>query len=204
MRTAEHGSVAMECDVLPAAPHPEIEWFMNNGNTPLEENNDILFLEEGRFLFLHPLTAVQRGSSFYCKVVNALLDTSMPRRSPTTYTLDGSIPLNTLEFYYKDRSVTAIQGEQVRVVLAAAASLTNGFAATIALTCSEAVRKLPGVSVLVRDEVMAFFNGLTGQLNITCEIAVAGGFGGTLHTVTYSFTIERKYTSSVIKDHGGC
>ena len=194
----------MECDVLPASPRPQIQWFISihlgsRISTSLirEEIYDVLYLEEGRFLFIRELTAEQRRSSFHCEVVNAFLDSSMPQRSPTNYTLEGSIPPNTLETYIGDRSVTVTLGEPVQVVLAAAFPLTNGQSGQIVLTCTSALERYHDVAVTIIDDVVAMLNGVVGtaeanrQLNITCDIAVLGS--GAIHTVTYSFNVARKY-----------
>ena len=189
----------MECDVLPASPRPQIQWF-NSGSIRIEEvGHDVIYLEDGRFLFIQRLTAMQRTSSFHCEVVNAFLDSSMPQRSPTTYTLEGSIPLNTLETYIGDRSVTVTLGEPVQVVLAAAFPLTNGQSGQIVLTCTVAVNMIPGVTVTITDDVVAVFNGVgteaNRQLNVTCEVGLLGNVDIPTQTVTYSFNVARKYTS---------
>ena len=178
----------MECDFLEASPHPRIQWFMNNGTLPIVEETDqdqVLFVE-GRFLFIRVLTAQQRNSSFYCKVVNAYLATR-PRRSPTTYTLDGDIPPNTLEIYIGDRSVTVIIGEPVRVVYAAA---TRSMA-QIGLSCNE---RDTGTSLHLANNLGANFSGFdnVGQLNITCDIVVFEAGFMPFPTVTYSFNVARK------------
>ena len=189
----------MECDVLPASPRPQIQWFINSGDTisPREEDLDVLYLEGGRFLFIRVLTARQRTSSFHCEVVNAFLDSSMPQRSPTTYTLEGSIPLNTLETYIGDRSVTVMLGEPVQVLLAAASPLTNGQSGQVLLTCTGALNMISGVTATISNDVVGTINGVVGteanrQLNITCDIAVLGTVISSTPTVTYSFNIARK------------
>ena len=173
----------MECDFLEASPRPRIQWFMNNGTFPIAEETDqdeVLFVEEGRFLFIRVLTVQQRNSSFHCKVVNAYLGTR-PQRSPTTYTLDEDIPPNTLEIYIGDRSVTAIIGEPVRVVYAAAQS-SNG---RNLVTCR-------GVDTVVTSGVVVTFtvsDELRQPLNVNCCVSV----NTTLTTVMYTLNIARKY-----------
>ena len=174
----------MECDFLEASPRPRIQWFMNNGTFPIAEEMDqdeVLFVEEGRFLFIRVLTAHQRNSSFHCEVVNAFLGTQ-PQRSPITYTLGGDIPPNDLEIYIGDRSVTAIIGEPVRVVYAAARSSPG----TNHVTCS-----YPGVEIVVTSGVVVTFtvsDELRQPLNLNCSVLVDVVFT----TVMYTFKIARK------------
>ena len=179
----------MECDFLEASPSPLIKWFMNNGTFPIAEetNQDqVLFVEEGRFLFIRVLTARQRNSSFHCEVVNAFLGTR-PQKSPITYTLGGDIPPNTLETYIDDRSVTAIIGEPVRVVYAAA---TRSMA-QISLSCNV---QDTGTTLHLANNLVANFSGFdnVGQLNITCNIIVFEAGFMPFPTVTYSFNVARK------------
>ena len=194
LRTVVDGAVAMECDFLDASPSPQVQWVMNNVIT-IDVTDDILFLEEGRFLYIRSLTSQQRGSSFHCEVVNAFLGT-MPQRSPTTYTLEGDIPSGILETYIGDRSVTAILGEPVEVVLVAAADGTLDQTAQVILTC---VENSPAM-VTISSDVMATFTGLPDvegnrQLNFTCDIVVLRADVAD-STVTYSFNIVGKYISS--------
>ena len=100
LRTVVDGAVAMECDFLDARPRPQVQWVMNNLTT-IDMDDDILFLEGGRFLYIRSLTSQQRSSFFHCEVINAFLVT-MPQRSHTTYTLDGDIPPGILETYIGD------------------------------------------------------------------------------------------------------
>ena len=196
LRTVENGAVAMECDFLDASPRPQVQWVMNNVSTsPIDMTDNILFLEEGRFLYIRSLTSPQRGSFFHCEVVNAFLGT-MPQRSPTTYTLEGDIPSDTLETYIGDRSVTAILGEPVEVVLVAAA---GDEMAQVLLTCTQAVLNSPAM-VTISNDVMAMFTGLPDvegnrQMNFTCDITVLRSLVPD-STVTYSFNIVGKYISS--------
>ena len=192
-----NGAVAMECDFLDASPRPQVQWVMNNVTT-IDMDGDILFLEEGRFLYIRSLTSQQRGSFFHCVVVNAFLGT-MPQRSPTTYTLEGDIPPGILETYIGDRSVTAMLGEPVEVVLVAAAGRILDLTAQVLLTCTRAVEDSPAM-VTISNDVMATFTELPDvegnrQLNFTCDIAVLRA-SLDYSTVTYSFNIVGKYISS--------
>ena len=187
----------MECDFLDASPRPQVQWVMNNVTT-IDMTDDILFLEEGRFLYIRSLTSQQRGSFFHCEVVNAFLGT-MPQRSPTTYTLDGDIPPGTLETYIGDRSVTAMLGEPVEVVLVAAADGTMDLTAQVLLTCTQAVENSPAI-VTISNNVMATFTELPDvegnrQLNFTCDIVVLRSLVPD-STVTYSFNTVGKYSSN--------
>ena len=175
----------MECDFLEASPRPRIQWFMNNGTFPIAEETDqdeILFVENGRFLFIRVLTAQQRNSSFHCEVVNAFLGTR-PQRSPTTYTLDGNIPPNRLEIYIGDRSVTAIIGEPVRVVYAAARSSNDADLVACPENTGVAIGVTSGVVV-----TFTVFDELRQPLNVNCSVLV----DGTFTTVMYTLNIARK------------
>lgn len=197
LRTVEGGAVAMECDFLDARPRPIVEWFMNNGSTAIVENTDqsqILFLDGGRFLFIRSLTSQQRSAFFHCEVANAFLGTR-PQRAPTTYTLTGVFPLNTVEAYLRDQSVTTTLGDPVTVVLAAA-SRTSAGSRAVSLSCTDAVENT-NVMVDVSQDSIAEFTGLPGVDNMLQNFTCTGGVlgGATLGPVTYSFNVTRKHTS---------
>ena len=193
VQTVEGGSVAMECDFLDAKPSPIVEWFMNNGTMPIpvtEDENQVLYLDGGRYLFIRVLTAEQRSSFFHCEVANAYLGT-MPQRSPTTYSLEEDLPLGMLQVYRPVQGMTVIQGRPAVVVYAAASRRLLG-ASTIFLSC----HSLPdGVSVSISNNVVAVFTGVVGaasnrRLVIRCQVV-----GTTLDPEPFqdfSFIVSRK------------
>ena len=196
LRTVVGGSVAMECDFRDGSPRPQIQWFMTEGNPPtstqiteVRDQNQLLFLESGRYLFIRELTTQQNNALFYCEATNTLLGTSV--RSNTTYQLGGVIPEGTLETYLGDRAITVGLGEVVDVVYAAASPGTDTTVADdIIMSCTSP----PGGNVVIANDVVARYTGIVGvesdrRVNLTCTVR-----GTDIQTqVTYSFTVTRKY-----------
>ena len=169
------GAVAMECDVLDAKPKPEIQWFRNNEPTAIMEERrqyNIMYLKNGRFLFIRQLTALQRMSSYHCEVVNAYL-TPTHVRAPTTYLLDGNIASFTLKVYRPEDELNhAIFGEDVTYFYAAAHADQDGITAlNIILSC----RNNPGIRVFIINDIVIRINGLSGDENtglatVSCDV----------------------------------
>ena len=157
----------MECDFLDAKPRPEVKWYLNNNTVISESGPNVLFLENGRYLFIAELSSAQRSASFHCEVVNANLDPSTPLRSPTTYSLNADLPANTLEVYRNVSTVTGLMGENVRVVYAAASrrvSIENNEdrAANLILQCR-------GIASSGNALVIEFTN-LQNSVETTCNL----------------------------------
>ena len=103
--------VAMECDVLDANPPPQIQW-RQNGDVLSEvtTQNEVRFLDGGRFLYLRELDNTQLQSTYSCSVINALLDQEMP--APTTYRLSDNLTQNVLVDYKQIGELTAFVGDR--------------------------------------------------------------------------------------------
>ena len=176
--TIENGAVALLCDFLDAKPRPEVRWYMNNVTMISESGVDILFLENGRYLFIARLTSAQRSASFHCEVVNANLDPNTPQRSPTTYTLSADLSPGELHLYRNETTVRGLKGEDVRFVYAAAFR-TSGGASILILQCPPDV-DTDGNTLVIQ------FNNLQNSGMTTCNLV-----GTTLVTVpTVELAIE--------------
>lgn len=165
----------MECDVLDAIPKPKIEWFFDSESKPIVEvraQNRILYLEEGRYLYIRALTAVQRMRTYHCEVVNAF-QSPAPVRAPTTYVIGGNIPSYGLAEYRPVEQQNALLGEPFTYVYAIAVAGRDGLtAANIILSCDSSLPK--GTSVSVTNNVVLLITGLsggTGLVTITCVVA---------------------------------
>lgn len=163
--TVLNGAVAMECDVLDARPKPEIRWFADTNPRPIVEvkkQNQILYLDDGRYLYIRTLTPMQRMMSYHCEIRNAFLSPTSVR-APTTYVLDGNILSFTLaEYRSADELNYAILGEPVTYVYAAAQAGEDGITATsLIVSCT---RNLPpGTMVSVSTDVVLTIEGLSGD-----------------------------------------
>ena len=118
IRTVEGGGVALECDFEPSNPAPQVVWRANGGLIVEDPNGlEILYLEEGRFLYIRRLTAQQRLITlrYYCEVTNFRDENGvMPIRAPTTYTVDVDLQLNTLVVYKELGTQLAGVGDLVK------------------------------------------------------------------------------------------
>ena len=186
----------MECDFLDGSPRPLIRWFMNDNRSAIREDKDqnrLLLLEGGRYLFIRVLTMEQNRAFFYCEAINTLLRTSV--RSNTVYHLGGELPINTLETYLGDRAVTVKLGEVVDVVYAAAGRTASNMAENPALSCR--VPSGSNISVVIANDVVARFTGLggvesDGLVNFTCNVLWFSAFIEST-TVRYFFIVTRKH-----------
>ena len=103
--------VALECDVLPANPPPQIRW-RRDGSTIVEigrgYNNTVLFLDGGRYLYMSRLTSADLASTYRCEVTNAFLDRTV--MAPTTYRLIDNLTRGDLVDYKQIGDLTAFVG----------------------------------------------------------------------------------------------
>ena len=88
--------VALECDVLPSNPSPQITWH-RDGNVVVRDTRRQL-LDGGRYLYVSGLEEADLMSTYHCEVTNALADRTI--RAPTTYRLLDNLTRGEL-FEYK-------------------------------------------------------------------------------------------------------
>ena len=133
VQTVVGGAVALECDFTSSNPPPEVQWYAD-GNTMLEEDtvndNAILFLDGGRYLYIQALTAAQRMMRYHCEVNNRLLT-----RAPTTYTLNTDLVNVGLAEYKGLGSKTGRVGEHLRFVYVATNRNAAGDFEFISINC---------------------------------------------------------------------
>ena len=106
--------VALECPVAESNPPPEIIW-LRNGNplTPITLNNQLRFLDNGRFLLIRVLAPADLGVNFQCRVTNARLHET--ETSPTMYNLDNNIGNNEFRIYKRLIDRTILRGNTVEM-----------------------------------------------------------------------------------------
>ena len=88
--------VALECDVLPSNPSPQITWH-RDGNVVVRDTRRQL-LDGGHYLYVSGLEEADLMSTYHCEVTNALADRTI--RAPTTYRLLDNLTSGEL-FEYK-------------------------------------------------------------------------------------------------------
>ena len=106
--------VAVECLVGESNPPPQIIW-LGNGN-PLAEitlNNQLRFLDNGRYLLIRQLASAQLNTSYQCQVTNARLHEM--ETSPTTYNLVNNIGTNEFKIYKRLIDRTVLRGTTVEL-----------------------------------------------------------------------------------------
>ncbi len=120
--TVQGGAVALECDFSASNPHPVMQWFSGPGGSPgqpstmVQEDvvdNNILYLDGGRYLFIQALTAEQRGMRYQCEVTNF-----NNGRAPTIYTLNTDLNEVLTTYLQLGTQVGRIGGSDVRFVYA--------------------------------------------------------------------------------------
>ena len=106
--------VALECLVADSNPPPQIRW-LGNGN-PLTENrtnNQLRFLDNGRYLLIRELGTTQLNTTYQCEVTNARLHEM--ETSPTAYNLVNNIGTNEFVIYKRLIDRTIVRGTTVEL-----------------------------------------------------------------------------------------
>ena len=75
--------VALECDVLPSNPSPQITWRRDGIPVVLDARRRLL--DGGHYFYVSRLEEADLMSTYRCEVTNALADRTIP--APTTYRL---------------------------------------------------------------------------------------------------------------------
>ena len=114
-------TVALECYVGDANPPPQIRW-LRNGMALAEQltNNQLRFLDNGRYLLIRELTTAQvTGVNYQCQVTNARLHEMVT--SSTMYTLVDNIGTNEFRIYKRLINRTILSGDTVEMSYVAGA-----------------------------------------------------------------------------------
>ena len=105
--TGIRGSVAIECRVRDANPPPQIVWVDGSGTTLTEDrrNNQLRFLDNGRYLLIRQLTTAQVNTNYQCEVTNARLHETV--RNNIMYDLVPTLGANETVIYkeLKNRTI---------------------------------------------------------------------------------------------------
>ena len=112
--TDDDDEVALECPVAESNPPPEIIW-LRNGNpiTQITLNNQLRFLDNGRYLLIRVLAPADLGVNFQCQVTNARLHRA--ETSPTMYNLANNIDNNEFRIYKRFIDRTILRGTTVEM-----------------------------------------------------------------------------------------
>ena len=97
--TGVRGAVAIECHVRDANPPPNIVWVDGSGTTLTEDrrNNQLRFLDNGRYLVIRQLTTEQVNTNYQCQVTNAQLHDTV--RNNVVYYLVPTLGTNETVIY---------------------------------------------------------------------------------------------------------
>lgn len=105
--TGVRGTVAIECRVRDANPPPQIVWVDGSGTTLTEDrrNNQLRFLDNGRYLLIRQLTTAQVNTNYQCEVTNARLHETV--RNNIMYDLVPTLGANETVIYkeLKNRTI---------------------------------------------------------------------------------------------------
>ena len=119
--TGIRGAVAIECRVLDANPPPQIVWVDGSGTTLTEDrtNNQLRFLDNGRYLLIRQLTTAQVNTNYQCEVTNARLHETV--RNHIMYDLVPTLGSNETMIYKGLQSRTLLIGTTVEYSFIASA-----------------------------------------------------------------------------------
>ena len=131
------GAAAIKCDVLDAAPDPEIEWFSDETRvfSGPSASSMIVYVDDGRYLYIRSLTGAQRGAKYHCEVANKL--GNQRAVSPTTYSLTGDIEAGVVTEYRPLEPVFIRLGytDETPVYYPAAIPRADGAASSLGIVC---------------------------------------------------------------------
>ena len=182
----------MECDFGDSNPPPQVSWFADD--TRLQEiqaNNDRLFLEGGRYLYIRALTATERGMRYHCEIDN-FRENGMPRRAPTTYILTERLPIAGINVFKELGIMTAQVGEPIRFLYAAVARDMDDNFVDFTISCP---RNDPLVILSVIEQIiMATLREAAGnesQVNFTCQVGIFGS-ANLPNTITGKIIVSSK------------
>ena len=106
---ALNSEVALECDVLPSRPPPQITWRIYvDGNEVETPMTGVRFLNDSRYLYISSVQETDLMSTYRCEVTNAFIDRTIP--APTTYRLLDNLTRGELVDYKQIGEVMAFVG----------------------------------------------------------------------------------------------
>ena len=124
----------MRCDHLPGNPPPVIQWYANGiPINPILLRTEILYGEEGRYLFIRRLTSTQRQQVFHCEATNPVLNTVT--RSQITYRLTANIQNGQVVEYKQPGTNIALVNEEITVIYSAASVDNMGRQRNVVISC---------------------------------------------------------------------
>ena len=173
--------VALECDVLPSNPSPQITWHRDGIPVVLDARHRLL--DGGRYLYVSRLEEADLMSTYRCNVTNALVDRVVP--APTTYRLRDNLTLGELFEYKQIGDLTAFT-VNTSIEFAYVAGFTNG--GTVNGTTNR----------LTRDDTPITSVGNIGLINDlsmpgTSNLEATVTFGGSALDKSGTLTIYRKF-----------
>ena len=125
--TGGQADVAIECPVRDANPPPQIRW--RDGSGVLTEdtaNNQLRFLDNGRYLLIRQLTTAQVNTDYHCEVTNAHFDEVIS--DSTTFDLVPNLGTTNFTIYKRLINRTILVGGTVEMsYIAGAGSEANPF-----------------------------------------------------------------------------
>ena len=197
--------VALECQVAESNPPPQIRW-LRNGN-PLTKNrldNQLRFLDSGRYLLIRQLTTAELNVNYTCQVTNACLHAT--ETSCTTYTLVNDIGNNEFMIYKRfiDRTVLRRTTErETRVELSYIAGAGPDISPFILDQCRRSGRTLPtnltivpGPGETIGEIIPAVADSVT--FDVTCTM-----FSGPVTQIPSqaTITVQGMYFLSFLTSH---
>ena len=111
--TGVRGTVAIECHVRDANPPPQIVWVDGSGTTLTEDrrNNQLRFLDNGRYLVIRLLTSAEVNTNYQCEVTNVRLHETV--RNNIMYDLVPILGANETVIYKRLINRTILSGTTI-------------------------------------------------------------------------------------------
>lgn len=195
VQTVVGAPVALECDFASSNPAPDVVWHDDLGSiAEVLTNNQIQYLEGGRYLLIRTLTNAQRARSYYCAVTNFLDGDGSHARAPTTYRLNRDIAKGGFILYHGLETQVSRVGETLTFTYAAARRGSTGHFVSYNIDCDSN----HFISVVTRNAIILLVTLLeaaktVSEVTFTCSLS---GFGavqniiGSIRISSKNFAID--------------
>lgn len=194
--TIVDGSVGLLCDFLAGNPSPTIRWYADGilVGEFVSSSRAILYVENGRYLYIQKLTAIQRSRQYYCEARNLLLNNTI-MRSPTTYDLAVDLPIGGFWLYKEFGVIEAEVGILAISIYIGAARRNDGTQTDVIASCGtpDAFNGMLAVEGGTRLRVIA--DGHGPSVNFTCGVISIGLPGALAHV---RIIIVRKFSTRLV------
>ena len=180
--------VALECDVLPSNPPPQIQWNDDFGLVENTTTNKVYFTDGGRFLIIVELNEMRLQSQYYCSLRNIITGDTI--NSSTKFVLTSGLMNGIIVEYTKVRNLVGIPGMTLSFGYAAGYNTSNPNGNNgVVLDCTAPRIIFHQMIYLISFRVPQLVGNNT-EITVHC---VRNTGDGALERISFTLTIASKY-----------